>query len=243
MTNLSLTCDGLDARTSTTFKPTRMVNLGYVGRDQAAVRAHLDELAHEGVPPPVSVPLFIPLPLHVLTTDQNIQVVGPSTSGEAEVVFLIDGPSIFIGIGSDHTDRALEKTSMAMSKAVCPNIIGTTVWKIEDVSDSWDDLILRSFVRRQPGDAEIPYQRSPLGTMMSASALIEFAARRLPADGRKGLVLYSGTIPTLTDGFVYGCEFRAELVDPRRGRVLSCSYQVQRVANQWDEVPALSQRA
>lgn len=220
------------------FEARRLANAGYVGRDQAAVRAHIEELAHEGVPPPSSVPLFIPLPLHTLTSEPEIQVVGPSTSGEAEVVFLMDGDAIFIGVGSDHTDRALERTSMALSKAVCPDVLGGTVWDFRDIRDSWDDLILRSFVRRSPDEGEIAYQSAPLGTLMSAQSLMDFAFSRLTADERRGLVFYSGTIPVLTEGFVYGPSFRCELADENRGRTLSCSYQVTQVAETWDPPPA-----
>jgi len=223
-----------DANRPLNFTPRRMVNLGYVGRDQKAVRAHIDELAHEGVPPPHSIPLFIPLPLNSLTMESEIQVVGPSTSGEVEVAFLIDGERIHIAVGSDHTDRAMERTSVALSKGICPNVIGQTVWDFTEVSDHWDELILRSFVRRKPDDAEIPYQSAALGSLMSAKDLIDFALARMDADGRKGLVLYSGTVPVLTGGFIYGSHFRGELFDKRRNRTLSCSYQVTQVAEAWN---------
>ena len=36
--------------------PRRMINAGYVGRDQATVRQHIEELQREGVAPPPSIP-------------------------------------------------------------------------------------------------------------------------------------------------------------------------------------------
>jgi hypothetical protein len=42
-----------DFSTPLTFRVQRMVNAGYVGRDVDAVKAHIEELRREGVPPPV----------------------------------------------------------------------------------------------------------------------------------------------------------------------------------------------
>ena len=38
------------------FPVRRMVNAGYVGRDQATVRAHIEEMRHLGIPAPTTVP-------------------------------------------------------------------------------------------------------------------------------------------------------------------------------------------
>jgi hypothetical protein len=222
------------------FGAERMVNLGYVGRDQRAVRAHIDELAREGVPPPASVPMFIPLPLHTLIQDETIDVIGPSTSGEVEAVLFVDDGKILVGVGSDHTDRALERDSMALSKAVCPNVIGPEVWELDDIHQRWDDLVLRSFVRRTSDDAEIPYQSAPLRSLMPLDALLDFAYGRLGTRTPRGLVLYCGTVPVLTHGFVYGAAFRGELVDEQRKRTLSCSYQVTQIAPGYDRPATVS---
>ena len=45
---------------------------GYTGRDQAAVRKHIDELAKEGVEPPPSVPILFPKPPWGLTQKTHI---------------------------------------------------------------------------------------------------------------------------------------------------------------------------
>ena len=41
-----------------------------------------------------------------------------------------------------------------------------------------------------------------------------------------GLVLFSGTLPVLTDEIVYGSHFRCELIDLRLDRVLACEYKI-----------------
>ena len=65
-----------------------MINLGYVGRNEAAVRHHIEELAKEGVPPPASIPMKIPMPLSALSLDTEIDVASDKTSGEVEAVFV-----------------------------------------------------------------------------------------------------------------------------------------------------------
>ncbi|NIQ18355.1 MAG: DUF2848 domain-containing protein, partial [Candidatus Aenigmarchaeota archaeon] len=79
-------------------------------------KAHIEELRREGIPPPPSVPMLFPVLSHNITTAGQIQVVGSRTSGEAEFVLLLDGENIFVGVGSDHTDRDLERHSIMKSK-------------------------------------------------------------------------------------------------------------------------------
>jgi len=52
---LDLTVVRPQARVPLNFELRRMVNAGFVGRDQAAVKAHIAELAREGIAPPPSV--------------------------------------------------------------------------------------------------------------------------------------------------------------------------------------------
>src|SRR5947207_15097663 len=68
------------------FAVRRVINAGYVGRDQATVRAHIEELQREGVPPPPAVPMLFPLPADTVTTADRIEVTSGQTSGEVEYV-------------------------------------------------------------------------------------------------------------------------------------------------------------
>ena len=92
---------------------------GWTGRDAAAVQHHIDELAAIGVAPPSQVPLFYRVSADLLTTAPDIQVLGEASSGDAEPMLIRAGGKMWIGLGSDHTDRALEAVSVASSKQVC----------------------------------------------------------------------------------------------------------------------------
>src|SRR5262249_13195925 len=92
------------------FRVRRMLNAGYVGRAQAAGRAQLEELRREGIPAPAQVPMLFPVLSDNITAADRIEVVGDRTSGEVEYVLLFTAEEIFVGVGSDHTDRELEKS-------------------------------------------------------------------------------------------------------------------------------------
>jgi len=208
------------------FRVKRMVNGGYVGRDVRAVEAHIAELSREGVPAPPSVPMVFPVLSHNITAADRIEVIGNKTSGEAEFVLLLDADDVFVGVGSDHTDRELERESIVMSKQVCQNVVSPQVWKYADVEEGWDDLIIQSCVKPRGADEWILYQKAPLGTIISAGDLMSLVKRAIKDGGTDGLIIFSGTVPILTREMVFGSAFRAELIDARRDRKLLCEYRV-----------------
>jgi hypothetical protein len=208
------------------FKVERMINAGYVGRDRQAVVDHIEELSKEGVPPPPSVPMIFPVLGHNITTADKIEVVGRKTSGEAEFALLLNSGGVFVAVGSDHTDRDIERHSIIKSKQVCPNVISKQVWNYDDVKSGWDDLILQSKVTKTDGHEAILYQKAPLESIISAAELMELVKSKMIDDMADGLVIFSGTLPVLTDEIIYGSHFRCELIDQRIDRVLACDYQI-----------------
>ena len=52
---------------------------------------------------------------------------------------------IWVGLGSDHTDRKAETIGIALSKQLCAKVLGRTLWRLEEIADRWDRLMLRSF--------------------------------------------------------------------------------------------------
>jgi hypothetical protein len=215
-----------DVLTPLEFTVRRMVNAGYVGRDRKAVEAHIEELRREGVPPPPFVPIVFPVLSNNITTDQDIEVIGGKSSGEAEFVLLLDRGRIFVAVGSDHTDREMERHSIVHSKQVCRNVLSTTVWDYEDLKPHWDELLLQSWVIPKGSDEEVLYQKAPLATIISAEEIREITMSKMVDVETDGLVIFSGTVPVLTGEVVYGRYFRSELVDLHLNRTLKCGYNV-----------------
>lgn len=224
MTTLELQLLKKDGPIPLRFHVRQMVNAGYVGRDTAAVQAHIEELRREGVAPPPSVPMVFPVLSHNITTANAIDVLGTRTSGEAEYVLLLQGDKVYVGVGSDHTDRDLETYSIVHSKQVCHNVLSVHVWDYMDIQDHWDDLVIQSWVKEGFSGEEMLYQQASLGTIISARDLMALVRSRLHSGNIDGLIIFSGTVPVLTREMVYGEYFRCELLDPATEKSLVCEY-------------------
>ncbi|NIH86584.1 DUF2848 family protein [Amycolatopsis granulosa] len=191
--------------------PTDLTIAGYTGRDQAAVRHHIAELAAIGVPEPETVPAFFDLDPGLLTCAAEVTVSGPSTSGEVEPVLIVTGGHHYLTVGSDHTDRALERQSIAGSKAACPKPVARSVIDLgaDPSALPWDDIVARSWVDHEP------YQEGTLAGLLPAVDVLESRGRP-PTDGsdHSVLVLFGGTLPLLDGAFRYGRDWRLSLHVP-----------------------------
>ncbi|RJS45779.1 DUF2848 family protein [Nocardioides cavernaquae] len=189
--------------------PTHLVVAGYTGRDRAAVQHHIDELAAIGVPEPDTIPAFYPLATTCLTTDQQIEVDGTKTSGEVEPVLIRANGTYYLTVGSDHTDREMEKVGIQLSKAACPKPIADTVIELGDPPAlvDWDSIVVRSWV-----DGEL-YQEGTLATMLPITEVLDEWDQ---IGGSQGiaLVLFGGTRPLIDGTFRYGRDWRMQLEVP-----------------------------
>lgn len=199
---------------------------GWTGRDRAAVDHHIAELEAIGVAPPSSVPLFYRVSAALLTSAPRIEVVDATSSGEVEPVLLDDGTALFLGLGSDHTDRQLEAHSVALSKQVCAKPVARTLWRFDEVRDHLDRIELRSFVREEPDAGWVAYQD---GTLAKIRPLLDLAAGCPFAAGpgrlQAGTAMMCGTFAVLSGGVRPSRYFRMEMRDPVLGRVLEHEYE------------------
>ena len=208
------------------FAPARVIIAGYTGRNQDEVRAHVKELAAQGIPAPTEIPTIFRTTLDRLTAANEIEVVGTRTAGEAEVVLLVNGQDLWVSIGSDHTDRELEKIDIPASKQVCPKPVSSTVWRYADIRERWDGLILRSWVG-ESGREQL-YQEGRMAALLRPEDLLALLRRRL-GNLVDGAAVYTGTIPLIGGAFISKPYFVAELFDETTGDSLKCSYRVRRV--------------
>lgn len=207
------------------FGVKRMVNAGYTGRDQESVRKHIEELRREDISAPDSIPQAYEVISELIYLDDEIEVVGDKTSGEAEFVLLCAGRDVYVGVGSDHTDRELESVSIIKSKQVCPNLMSKQVWNLADVRKDWDEMVLRSWVKNDQGE-KILYQEAQLSTIMTPEDLMAFVKNRIGVKDLDGVVIYSGTVPIIPDKINYKDYFEVEIYNPRNGKRLSCAYKI-----------------
>lgn len=222
--HVDFTLEGKNGTSRLSLELKGAVICGYTGRDQAAIQTHIHELEKEGIKPPPSVPMYYPKPAWGLTVADTMHVLGAETAGEVEFVLLPQGPKIYVGVGSDHTDRDLEKLDIPKSKQVVPSVISTKLWDLDDVADHWDQIEFRSWATR--GGERLRYQDARLSCLLSPADLISRVRARVCGD-LTGLAIFSGTSALLTGGFVYADRFEGELSDPVLQRKLSINYAVQ----------------
>lgn len=196
---------------------------GYTGRDAATVQAHIDELAAIGIAPPPSVPAYYPVASSLVTQAAQVEVAGTNTSGEVEPVLVRVGGRDFLAVGSDHTDRDIERDSIPDSKAACVKPVSRFVVPWPDDA-TWDQIAARCEV---DGAA---YQAGTLASLrLTTEVLDHFFQQDVAAgvDPQAPLLIFGGTMPLLDGEFVAGQHWQLTLELPD-GAVLSHSYDVTR---------------
>ena len=79
-------------------------------------------------------------------TADLIEATGEASGGEVEFVLLQHAGKLWVGTGSDHTDREVEKYGVTVSKQMCEKPIAPVFWAYDDVAPHWDRLVLRAHV-------------------------------------------------------------------------------------------------
>jgi uncharacterized protein DUF2848 len=198
-----------------------LIVAGWTGRDTAALEHHIEELAKIGVPRPSSVPVFYRTSVNGLTQTGRLEVLGPDTSGEVEPVLFGLKDGMWLGLGSDHTDRKAETYGITLSKQLCDKPLASTFWRLSDVVAHWDELVVRAVIVN--GGKRETYQEGTLAKMLPPDELIRGATSdtALP----DGTMMFGGTLAAI-GGIRPAERFEGELEDPRSGRRISFGYDV-----------------
>jgi hypothetical protein len=211
-----------DRRDRVAVQVDQLIIAGWTGRDSEAIRHHIEELGRIGVPAPSTVPLFYRLSATQLTQATRLQVLGPDTSGEVEPVLVSLADGLWIGLGSDHTDRKAEAIGVALSKQLCPKALGPQLWRFEEVGPHWDRLVLRAWAVID--GRRVLYQEGAVAGIRAPQELLEMYG---PPAGLPGAsVMFCGTLGAI-GGVRPGSRFEMELEDPVLGRRLAHAYDVE----------------
>jgi Protein of unknown function (DUF2848) len=204
-----------------TVAPDALIVAGWTGRDEAALRHHIEELAAIGVPRPSSVPVFYRNAVSNIVQTSRLEVLGPDTSGEVEPVIVALEDGLWVGLGSDHTDRKAEAMGIALSKQLCGKVMGTELWRFDEIVSHWDQIIIRSFATI--AGERVPYQEGPLAAMRDPRDLM----RRLTGDSTLAptTIMFCGTLGA-KGGIRPASRFEMELDDPVAKRRLIHAYDV-----------------
>lgn len=189
----SLTFELVESNEVVTLTAYTAVVAGYTGRDAAAVQRHIDELAAQGIAPPEQVPMFYSVDAALVTQDETCLVDSDGTAGECEPVLIRAGDRLLLAAGSDHTDRELERESVALAKTACVKPVSRVAVEVTSELD-WDSLHLRSWVDG------VLYQDGPMTALRVPTDTL--ALWDVPESG--DLVMFGGTVPLLDGTFVFG---------------------------------------
>ena len=202
-----------------------LVIAGWTGRDAEAMEAHISELEALGIARPRTTPIFYRVAASLLTTASEIEVAGGDSSGEVETVIFALDDGLWVGVGSDHTDRKVETVGVTLSKQMCAKPVAGTVWRFDDVADHWDQLVLRSYAIE--GKKRRLYQEGPVTRMRpprELSSLYLGKGKRLP----KGTAMFCGTLAVI--GHIAPADaFEIEIDDPVLRRKIRHRYAVKRL--------------
>jgi hypothetical protein len=219
--DLTFTIDDKGAPTPLTLPIDQAVIAGWTGRDPVARDKHIAELESIGIARPATTPIYYRVSARRLTQEDSIEVCGGDSSGEAEFVLIGWQGRIFVGAGSDHTDRKVESYSVTVSKQMCDKSIASELWELEDVIGHWDRMILRSFAWID--GARVLYQEGTLDAMLPVKELLArgFEDGKIP----DGCAMYGGTFAAI-GGIRPADRFEYELEDPVLKRVIRHGYDV-----------------
>lgn len=213
-------CSG-DRRDRIAVEIDTLIIAGWAGSNQAAIHHHIEELAAIGVPRPSSVPVYYRVGAANLTQADKLTVLGPNSSGEVEPVLVSLADGLWIGIGSDHTDRMAETTGIALSKQLCGKPVGRQLWRYDDVEPHWDQLVLRAWAVIE--GERVVYQEGPVTALRTPRDLVEHSP--FGPDLAPGTAMYCGTLGAI-GGIRPASRFEIELADPKLGRSLVHAYDI-----------------
>jgi hypothetical protein len=207
--------------TPLTMSIDQAVIAGWTGRDPVARDKHIAELEALGIARPATTPIYYRCSARRLTTTDIIEVCGADSSGEVEFVLIGWQGRIFVGLGSDHTDRKVESYSVTVSKQMCDKPMSPVLWELEEVIAHWDQMILRSWAWFD-GQRTL-YQEGTLDAMLPVKELIDrgFGRSGLP----DGCAMFGGTFAA-KGGIRPSVRFEYELEDPVLKRKITHAYDV-----------------
>lgn len=222
MSTMNFTLVTSKGESSMHFSYERVFAIGYAGRNMEKTMEHIHELERDlGVPAPKKIPTIFQCSNSTLTQEKDLSFLGKKTCGEVEYVIIIKDGKVYIGVGSDHTDRDLESINVPKAKQICAKPICHVVWDYEELKDHWDEIELNSW--QTVGGKEIPYQKGTLADILPVDRILKELDERV--GGINNCVIFSGTVPVLA-GFRFGDAFRYEMVDRKLDRKLVSEYNV-----------------
>jgi hypothetical protein len=213
-----------EGRKPLSFDVKRLIVVGFAGRDVEKTMEHIRELEAEGIKCPKEVPVVYECSPALLTQAPAMEVVAGASSGEVEYLVVKHAGKTYIGLGSDHTDRALEAVSIHKSKQLCAKPIAREVWDYEEIAGHFASIRLVSG-QTVKGEA-VDYQAGVTADLLPLETILAKVRREIP--DLEDCIIYTGTVP-LKQGFKFGERFSCALIDDAMGRRIDLGYDIRTI--------------
>jgi hypothetical protein len=194
---------------------------GWTGRDRVALEKHIKELEELGVARPASTPIYYRVSASRITPEPLIETTGDASSGEVEFVLAQWGGQMWVGVGSDHTDRQVETYNVTVSKQMCEKPVAAEFWRYSDVAPHWDKLVMRSWI--EENGERVLYQEGSVIAMLDPMTLVSGYEGKPALD--EGALMFCGTFAA-KGGIRPADNFDFEIHDPVLGRTISHGYRL-----------------
>ncbi len=200
-----------------------LIIAGWTGRNPQQVEAHIHELEALGIPRPKHTPQFYRVTASLVTGAAEIQVAGCHSTGEAECVLFQLEDSLWVGLGSDHTDRKAERHNVTWAKQLCPKPVAATAWPWAEVEPHWDELLLRAYVAW--GNERLLYQEGSVAAILPPFSLIGRYRSDASGNWSPGDCMFCGTLAAVNT-ISWAADYWLELEDPVLKRRIQHRYRV-----------------
>lgn len=222
MVELAFTLVTKQATSQLSLPVRQAVIAGWTGRDPVMRDRHIAELEAIGIARPATTPIYYRVAAARLTTADRIEVSGADSSGEVEFVLIAAQDKLYVGVGSDHTDRKVERYGVTVSKQMCDKPVARELWDYAELADHWDKIVLRAHAVIK--GERVLYQEGRLDGMLPVAELIAKGfggAAALP----DGTAMFGGTLAA-RGGIRPASRFEFEIDDPVLGRTIRHGYDV-----------------
>ncbi len=197
---------------------------GWTGRDRVALEKHIKELEELGVARPASTPIYYRVSASRITPEPLIETTGDASSGEVEFVLAQWGGEMWVGVGSDHTDRQVETYNVTVSKQMCEKPVAAEFWRYADVAPHWDKLVMRSWI--EENGERVLYQEGSVISMLDPMTLVSGYEGKPALD--EGALMFCGTFAA-KGGIRPADNFEFEIHDPVLGRTIRHGYRLSKL--------------
>jgi hypothetical protein len=221
---MKVTFSTIDITETKDVSVSKAIVAGWTGRDRVALEKHIVELEELGVARPASTPIYYRVAASRITTAPVIETTGEASSGEVEFVLAQWGGQMWVGVGSDHTDRQVETYNVTVSKQMCEKPVAATFWLYADVAPHWDRIVMRSWI--EENGERVLYQEGSVISMLDPMTLVEGYEGK--TELAEGALMFCGTFAA-KGGIRPSDSFEFEIHDPVLGRSIRHAYTLEKL--------------